>query len=264
MKRTNKILIKLVYIAVFSALCYVGTMIMIPIGTSKVHLGNFFCIMAGLLCGGLIGGISGALGMGLNDITFGYDYTVYCRTFILKFLMGFIVGSLFRFLVKKNWKSSIFTWLSAFLLAGLFTYILVMFTLGKEKYTLLMVILSGILFLLVLLNAIFSFKLDNVMKCVSFSLILATAVNVVGEFYLRIAFKMMLGMTYFDAKVISISSLPGSLFTSIVTLILVTTLYYPVYKATKSANQFDDLSSLLNPIDSLGSEEKSTKEEKEK
>ena len=76
----------------------------IPLGTSKVHLGNFVCILAGLLCGGLVGGISGSLGMGLNDLLSGYGPDTYIRSFIVKFLLGFIAGALFRYLIKKEKK----------------------------------------------------------------------------------------------------------------------------------------------------------------
>ena len=65
---SKKVLYNMVIIALFTALTFVGTYVQIPLGTSKVHLGNFVCILAGLLCGGLVGGISGSLGMGLNDL----------------------------------------------------------------------------------------------------------------------------------------------------------------------------------------------------
>lgn len=240
MKRKN-ILLKICYIAIFSALCFAGTSISFPVGASKVHLGNFFCILCGLLCGGIIGGLSGSIGMTLNDIVFGYPYTSFLRTMVTKFLMGFLVGSLFRMMIKKKINGKIFVWISALLMSLLFSYMLTMYCLNKPNYTIDKMILSAILFGLILINAIFSFKLSNISNCLSFSMIIGISVNVIGEFYIRIFFDMMLGNTYDVALATSISKLPGSLLTSIVTIILVMLLFYPVYKATHKINQFNDL-----------------------
>lgn len=245
MKRKN-ILLKICYIAIFSALCFAGTSISFPIGASKVHLGNFFCILCGLLCGGIIGGLSGSIGMTLNDIVFGYPYTSFLRTMVTKFLMGFIVGSLFRMMIKKKINGKIFVWISALLMSLLFSYMLTMYFLNKPNYTIDKMILSAILFGLILINAIFSFKLSNISNCLSFSMIIGISINVIGEFYIRIFFDMMLGNTYDVALATSISKLPGSLLTSIVTIILVMLLFYPVYKATHKINQFNDLEKEIN------------------
>ena len=40
-----------------------------PGGTTSFHLGNTFCVLAALLLGGLPGGIAGAIGMGIGDLT---------------------------------------------------------------------------------------------------------------------------------------------------------------------------------------------------
>ena len=97
MNKDRKLLSQIIYTAIFIALCFAGTFVSIPLGTSKVHLGNFFCILAGLLCGPFIGGVAGSLGMGFNDIALGYGWNTYLRTFIMKFLMGFLAGYIFRF-----------------------------------------------------------------------------------------------------------------------------------------------------------------------
>ena len=143
MSKSRKALMKLIYIALFTALCFVGTMIFIPIGTSKMHLGNLFCILAGLLCGGWVGGIAGALGMGLNDIVFGYPYTVYVRTFILKFLMGFISGTLFRALIKHHVKGNLLLYITSSLLSALYIYIVVCYCNAVKGFTLTLLIVSS-------------------------------------------------------------------------------------------------------------------------
>lgn len=245
MKKNKTLLIKIIYVAIFASLSFVGTMISIPIGASKVHLGNFVCILSGLLCGGLIGGLSGSLGMGLNDIVFGYPYTTYLRTFVLKFLMGFLVGTIFRALVKHRINGKILNWITTFVIAGLFTYILIMFFQEDSSYNWVILLLAGILLLLVLFISIFTWKKDETAGCLSFSLMVALSVNVLGEFFTKLIVNMSLGLTYEVALTESIARLPGSLLTSIVTIVLTITIYYPLYKATHKINQVNDLEGLI-------------------
>ena len=79
-----------------AALCYIGFSyfrIDIPVGTEKTafHLGNVFCVLAALLIGGFWGGMSGAVGMTIADLTTGY-VTSAPKTFILKLCIGLIAG----------------------------------------------------------------------------------------------------------------------------------------------------------------------------
>ena len=83
--------------AMFAALCYVGfayLRIDIPVGTEKTafHLGNVFCVLAALFLGGLWGGLSGAVGLTLADLTSGY-VTSAPKTFLLKLCIGLIAGA---------------------------------------------------------------------------------------------------------------------------------------------------------------------------
>lgn len=82
--------------AMFAALCYIGFAffrIDIPVGTEKTafHLGNVFCVLAALFLGGLWGGMAGAVGMTIADLTSGY-VTSAPKTFLLKLCIGLIVG----------------------------------------------------------------------------------------------------------------------------------------------------------------------------
>lgn len=82
--------------ALFTALCYIGftyCKIDIPVGAEKTafHLGNVFCVLAALLLGGFWGGMAGAIGMTLADLTTAY-VTSAPKTFILKLCIGLIVG----------------------------------------------------------------------------------------------------------------------------------------------------------------------------
>lgn len=82
--------------ALFAALCYIGftyARIDIPVGDSKTafHLGNVFCVLAALLLGGLWGGMAGAVGMTLADLTTAYVISA-PKTFLLKLCIGLITG----------------------------------------------------------------------------------------------------------------------------------------------------------------------------
>ena len=82
--------------ALFAALCYVGfayCKIDIPVGMEKTafHLGNVFCVLAALFLGGFWGGMSGAIGMTIADLTTGY-VTSAPKTFLLKLCIGLAVG----------------------------------------------------------------------------------------------------------------------------------------------------------------------------
>ena len=84
--------------ALFAALCYIGFSyfrIDIPVGTEKTafHMGNVFCVLAALFIGGFWGGMSGAVGMTIADLTTGY-VTSAPKTFLLKLCIGLVAGLL--------------------------------------------------------------------------------------------------------------------------------------------------------------------------
>lgn len=87
---------KLAQAGLFAALCYIGFAFLkfdIPVGPEKTafHFGNVFCVLAALLLGGFWGGLSGAVGMTIADLTTAY-VTSAPKTFILKLCIGLIVG----------------------------------------------------------------------------------------------------------------------------------------------------------------------------
>ena len=92
--------------ALFAALCYIGftyCKIDIPVGMEKTafHLGNVFCVLAALFLGGFWGGLSGAVGMTIADLTTSY-VTSAPKTFLLKLCIGLITG----FVAHKIFKLS--------------------------------------------------------------------------------------------------------------------------------------------------------------
>ena len=87
---------RLAQAGLLAALCYIGFAffkIDIPVGPEKTafHFGNVFCVLAALLLGGYWGGLAGAIGMTIGDLTTSY-FTSAPKTFFLKLCIGLIVG----------------------------------------------------------------------------------------------------------------------------------------------------------------------------
>ena len=87
---------RLAQAGLLAALCYIGFAffkIDIPVGPEKTafHFGNVFCVLAALLLGGYWGGLAGAVGMTIGDLTTSY-VTSAPKTFLLKLCIGLITG----------------------------------------------------------------------------------------------------------------------------------------------------------------------------
>ncbi len=81
-------------VGLMSALVFVGSMISIEIpllgDQTRIHFGNIFCLMAGLLLGGVGGGLSAGIGSFLFDVI-NPKYLVDAPfTFAFKFLMALV------------------------------------------------------------------------------------------------------------------------------------------------------------------------------
>ncbi len=89
----HKRILRLTQGALIAALAYVGFQFLridIPIGTERtaIHLGNTFVVLGALLLGGW-GGVAGALGLTMADLTSGY-LTSAPKTFLLKLVIGLV------------------------------------------------------------------------------------------------------------------------------------------------------------------------------
>lgn len=92
---------KLTLIALFTVLiCLATTVLKVPsVVSGYVHLGDAFIILAGIILGP-IGGISAAVGSALADLLSGYALYI-PATFVIKGLIGFLVGITFNRLKSK-------------------------------------------------------------------------------------------------------------------------------------------------------------------
>lgn len=92
--QTKTDLKRLVQAGLLATLCYIGFAVFkIPLGPGMpaFHFGNVFCVLAALLLGGYWGGLAGAVGMTIADLTTAY-VTSAPKTFLLKLCIGLIVG----------------------------------------------------------------------------------------------------------------------------------------------------------------------------
>jgi uncharacterized membrane protein len=84
---------RLAAIGMMSAVAFVSNYLSIPIGDiSRIHFGNVFCVLSGLLLGPVAGGLSGGIGAFFYDLTNPLYADEAAITFALKFVIGFFAG----------------------------------------------------------------------------------------------------------------------------------------------------------------------------
>lgn len=251
----SKITYKMIVCALFAALAFVGTLIQIPLPSGgMVHLGNFVCIIAALLCGGVIGGLAGGIGCGLFDLIIYSSWPGFFQYFILKFVMGFLVGTLFRYIVNNRKKVSFSLLLGVLgaILAVLTTLVVVFYNLGKislsssitkKNLYIGIVLFFGYVFsILLIISGIFSSKLKKTQKTVLFVATISVILNVVLEFIWKLGYnKLIEDLTINGSLIKAVSSMPSCILTGSLTVTIVTLIYDRMYNATKSINQLNDL-----------------------
>ncbi|MBS5114680.1 MAG: ECF transporter S component [Erysipelotrichaceae bacterium] len=79
---------------------YLRIDIPLPAGTTAVHFGNAFLVLAALLVGGLKGGLAGAIGMTIADLMVPQYVISAPKTFILKLCIGLITGFVAHHIAK--------------------------------------------------------------------------------------------------------------------------------------------------------------------
>jgi len=92
----------LTYMALFTALIFISNYfyvpVTLPLGTTRLHLGNIFVLLAGFYLGGGQGGLAAGLGAGMFDLfSPGGIYIADAPvTFVFRFTMAFTAGWLSR------------------------------------------------------------------------------------------------------------------------------------------------------------------------
>ena len=84
------------FVGVMAALVFVSNYISIPVASSRLHVANAVCLLAGMLFGGGKGGLAAAIGSALFDLTFPAYVAEAWITFINKGAMALVAGLIVR------------------------------------------------------------------------------------------------------------------------------------------------------------------------
>ena len=96
----NEKMRKLIFSGIFAAITYIAfTFLSIHIptpggGQVTVHLGNAFVVLGSLMLGSMYGGLGGAIGLTISDLFNPVYISSAPITFIIKFLIGLIAGTI--------------------------------------------------------------------------------------------------------------------------------------------------------------------------
>lgn len=97
MNKKNQSVYRLCAIAVFAALCFASNYLSFPIPVSigpisRIHLGNIFCLLSGLLLGPVGGGLSAGIGCALYDVMTPAFVLSAPFTLVFKFVLAALCG----------------------------------------------------------------------------------------------------------------------------------------------------------------------------
>lgn len=111
------------FVGVMAAMICVVSRLAFPLFGSKVHFGNTLCLLAGLLFGPWLGGLSAGLGSFLLDVISGYDFVEALITFGSKFAMAMVAGLILRIARRddSSKKRTVFAVVGS--VAGAWTYV---------------------------------------------------------------------------------------------------------------------------------------------
>lgn len=95
--KSNKSIYRIALVGVFAALVFVSNYLSITIpvaigDVSRIHLGNIFCLLSGMVLGPVGGGLAAGIGSGLYDLTSPVYITSAPFTFLFKFVMAALAG----------------------------------------------------------------------------------------------------------------------------------------------------------------------------
>lgn len=234
-------ILKITLAAIFSGLCFAVMFfpkITIPaaVGTPFIHLGNLIVILVALLFGGPIGGISGAIGMGLFDIIDGYGiWTI--KTVVLKFGIGLFTGLIYGHFNKKySPRITLYSIImgSIFFIFGLTTMIIAIanhsiITIGSKEIALSwpLYVFSMVIGLVCIIVPLISRKKNYDYKIALYASTVGIAFNIVGEFIGKIIKAALQGNGFKVSVVMGVASIPATIMNGVIALVIVM-LVYPV------------------------------------
>lgn len=100
--KTQKIILTSLMASIVLLSTLIKIVIPLPSGNTMIHLGNIACIVSGLLLGSIYGGLAAGIGSFLFDLLDPIFIASAPITFVLKFLMAFICGTVKKSLNIEN------------------------------------------------------------------------------------------------------------------------------------------------------------------
>ena len=237
---------QLVLIALFAAISYLVLLFRIPypapVGQPFLHFGNAVVILAALLLGGWQGGLAGAIGMGINDLVYGYGFAT-IKTVILKFGIGLFAGLVAR-LGRKHPERSPRRWLGVASVVSLAVGLVLLIGKLSGAQAFANVAPLAYIFLLALGaglggTTLLSLRYPSLTNERLFTVLGATAgiaFNVVGEFLGGTVMKRIAGAEWSAAMLASLMSLPATLINGAFSIVGAVLLYIPVKTALHRAH----------------------------
>lgn len=122
----------LVMVGVFAAVCFITTSLLsfripTPAGQTMIKTANIFCLLAGMVLGGVKGGLAAGIGSFLYDLTDPAFISSAPFTLINFFMMGFVCGLVFHLAEKSKSKPMFVIWSVVAGLSGQAVYIILLF-----------------------------------------------------------------------------------------------------------------------------------------
>lgn len=252
--KRHKIILSIILTAIFAGLCYVVMLLpKIPIpslvGQPYVHFGNLVVIVVSIIFGGLTGGLAGAIGMGIYDLTTGYGiWTI--KTIILKLGIGLVTGVVFKLVSKKDdvkLKIRMYIFGALFLFIGLFIAIIAFLQngiihVGSQEVAISwpLYVFCIILGIFLILAGILSSKKGNDMVKVLYASSWGVIFNICGELLGGFLKKLLQGQGLKVSIAMSIASIPATIINGTVAVLVVFLVFPGINKAIKQVRYVDD------------------------
>lgn len=97
MENQNNKTRRIALIGLMAAFCFLSNYLSVPIGDiSRIHFGNVFCVLSGLLLGPVSGGLCAGIGAFFYDLTNPLYAAEAPITFLMKFALACVVGLVSR------------------------------------------------------------------------------------------------------------------------------------------------------------------------
>lgn len=124
----------IVMVGVLASVCFITTMFLSfkifvpPVGQTMIKTANIFCLLSGMILGGVKGGLAAGIGSFLYDLTDPLFISDAPFTFVFFFIMAYLCGIFYNLAENSLSKKRYLVWSIVGATAGQTVYILLLFT----------------------------------------------------------------------------------------------------------------------------------------